>query len=140
LAIFRRRLCGGTLTFFLYPFIRHIPGQVLIGLDAAGLAFCAVAGAEKALAYGVHPFIAVLMGTITGVGGGSVRDVLLAHVPAVLRVEIYATAALVGSVVVVAGRRAMRADLAAIFGGAMCFALRLVSVWQHWHLPTAAGL
>jgi uncharacterized membrane protein YeiH len=64
-----------------------------------GLALFAGAGAGKALAYDTAPFIAVLMGAITGVGGGTMRDILLARIPAVLRVDIYASAALAGAAV-----------------------------------------
>lgn len=132
---------AGGLTFVFTAVVQRAPAPLLIGLDAAGLALFAVAGTEKALAFGIQPMIAVLMGTITGAGGGTVRDILLAHVPAVLRVDIYATAALAGAVVIVLGRW-LRWPVrgTAIAGGAVCFLLRMVSVWQHWHLPTAAGL
>jgi uncharacterized membrane protein YeiH len=132
-------LAAGGLAFFGHAAARQLPGAVLIGLDAAALALFAVAGAEKALAYGLHPLIAVLMGAITAVGGGTMRDMLLAHVPAVLRVDIYATAALAGAAVVVLGRTArLSPRLAALAGGMVCFLLRVAAVWQHWHLPTAA--
>jgi uncharacterized membrane protein YeiH len=105
-------------------------------LDAAGLGLFAVAGAEKALAYGIHPFIAILMGGITGVGGGTIRDVLLAQVPTVLRADVYATAALAGAAVVVVGLKLKLPRVpVAIAGGIVCFLLRVVSVWRHWNLP-----
>jgi uncharacterized membrane protein YeiH len=72
---------AGAATFLLYRLVQQIPPSALIALDAAGLALFAVAGAEKALDYEINPFIAMLMGTITGVGGGTVRDILLAQVP-----------------------------------------------------------
>jgi uncharacterized membrane protein YeiH len=124
--------------FSLNSLLRELPPQVLIDLDAAGLALFSVAGTEKALAYRMHPFIAAMMGTITGVGGGTVRDMLLAHVPAVLRVDIYATAALLGALVIVIGRGlgVPRAP-AAIAGGLACITLRLLAVWHHWQLPHA---
>jgi uncharacterized membrane protein YeiH len=96
-------------------------------LDAAGLALFAVAGTQKALDYSIPPFISTLMGTITGVGGGTIRDILLMHVPNVLRADIYATAALAGSAVMVVGRRlGLQSTLAAILGGVVCFALRVL--------------
>ena len=98
-----------------------------------------MAGTQKALAYGLHPFMAILMGGITGVGGGTVRDVLLSHVPIVLRVDIYATAALAGAAVMLTGQKlGLPAPLAAVLGAITCFALRMASVWQHWQLPHAA--
>ena len=60
----------------------------MMGVDAAGLSLFAIAGTEKALQFKMHPFIAVVMGMITGVGGGVVRDVFLAQVPRVLRADV----------------------------------------------------
>jgi uncharacterized membrane protein YeiH len=127
---------AGALTFVLHTLTAHIAGPVIIVLDAAGLALFAVAGTEKALAYKIHPAIATLMGMLTGCGGGVLRDMLLAQVPRVLRIDIYATAALFGSVVmVVLQRLGLRPYWAALLGGGACFALRLVAVSQNWQLP-----
>ena len=71
--------------------------------DAAGLALFAVAGAQKALAFGLNPVMAALLGMLTGIGGGMVRDVLLAEIPTVLRADLYAVAALAAAAVVVIG-------------------------------------
>ncbi len=129
---------AGAITFVLHSLVGHVMGPVVIVLDAAGLALFAVAGTEKALAYKIHPVIATLMGTLTGCGGGVLRDMLLAQVPAVLYVDIYATAALLGSVVmVVLQSLGMKPRWAALIGGTACFALRLVAVWQDWQLPKA---
>jgi len=129
---------GGGLTFLALPLVQRIPPEAIIVLDAAGLALFAVAGAEKALAFGINPFVAILLGTITAVGGGTLRDVLLAHVPSVLRIDVYASAAMFGAAVVVAGRRiGFSPRTAGLAGGLGCFVLRLVSVWQHWNLPRA---
>jgi uncharacterized membrane protein YeiH len=127
---------GGAVVFFWHPLVTQIPGSFLMVMDAAGLGLFAVAGASKALDYGIHPFLAILMGGITGVGGGTVRDILLARVPAVLRSDIYATAALAGGAVLVAGLRLkMNPKLMMAVGAIVCFLLRVVSVWQHWNLP-----
>ncbi len=67
------------------PIERHMDGAIVI-LDAAGLSLFAIVGTRKALVFGLHPLVAVLLGTISGVGGGTIRDVLLAQVPTVLRV------------------------------------------------------
>jgi uncharacterized membrane protein YeiH len=131
---------AGAVTFLLYWRASAIPGWLIVGLDAAGLALFAVAGTEKALSLDMHPFVAVLLGTITGVGGGTIRDVLLAQVPLILRADIYATAAMAGAAVLVSGR-ALRwpAPLAAGLGGIVCFGLRMLAVWQHWSLPHAGA-
>jgi uncharacterized membrane protein YeiH len=76
------------------------------------------------------------MGGITGVGGGTIRDILLAQVPTVLRADVYATAALAGAaVMVLAVRMKFPKTLAAVCGATVCFALRIISLRQHWNLP-----
>jgi uncharacterized membrane protein YeiH len=131
---------AGTVTFLLYWRASAIPTWLIVSLDAAGLALFAVAGTEKALSHDMHPFVAVLLGTITGVGGGTIRDVLLAQVPVILRADIYATAAMAGAAVLVSGR-ALRwpAPIASGLGGIVCFGLRMLAVWQHWSLPHAGA-
>ncbi len=131
---------GGAVAFCLNQLVQQVSGSVMTGLDAAGLSLFAVAGAAKALDYQIHPFMAVLMGTITGVGGGTVRDIFLARIPAILRVDIYAVAALVGAAVMITGIRSGMSRTAMMVSGAVvCFLLRVVSVWQHWNLPRAIG-
>ena len=79
---------------------------------------------------------AVIIGTLTATGGGALRDVLLNHVPAVLRVDFYATAAFAGAVVIIAARKAgFSARVGAVSGGLACFLLRLLGASLHWHLP-----
>jgi uncharacterized membrane protein YeiH len=127
---------GGAVVFFLYHFIKRIPAPIMIDLDAMALALFAVAGTEKALEYKLNPFIAALLGAVTAVGGGTVRDIFLAQIPRVLNVDIYATAALVGAAVMVASRKLKVPPVwSALLGGSVCFLLRIVSAWQHWNLP-----
>jgi uncharacterized membrane protein YeiH len=131
---------GAALVFFLHPYVRAIPVPALQVLDAAGLALFAIAGTEKAMLHKMNPLVAVMLGTITGVGGGTIRDVLLNQVPNVLRFEVYATAALEGSIcMIIAKRLRLPSNLAAGIGGVTCFLLRVVSLWQHWNLPRAVG-
>ena len=130
-------LAGG-FVFFLYRTQQAIPESLIVVLDAAGLSLFAVAGTEKALAFKNNPLIAVLLGAITGVGGGTIRDILLAQVPVVLRADVYATAALLGSAVMVIARRlSLPPVLAATTGGIVCFSLRMLAVHYHWNLPKA---
>jgi len=127
---------SGAAVILAHGAVPQFPPMLVITLDAAGLALFAVAGTQKALSANMHPFVATLFGTITGVGGGVIRDVLLAHVPRVLNADIYATAAFVGALVLVAVRAAgARPALSGIAGAATCFALRMLAVWQHWSLP-----
>jgi uncharacterized membrane protein YeiH len=131
-------LAAGAVVFFLHHYVRAIPATVIQVLDAAGLALFAITGTEKAMMRRMNYLVAVLLGTITGVGGGTIRDILLAQIPNVLRFEVYATAALVGSACMVAARKLrFSTNLAAALGGTTCFLLRVLSLWRHWNLPRA---
>jgi uncharacterized membrane protein YeiH len=126
--------------FLWHSGVSHIPTSLMVTLDAAGLGLFAVAGAQKALDHGIPPLIAILMGGITGVGGGTICDMLLARVPVVLRSDVYATAALLGAMIVVVGLKLkVRPVLAMTVGAVACFVLRMVAVWQHWNLPRVTG-
>ncbi len=127
---------GGGAVFFFYQVFQHIPQSLITTLDAAGLALCAIAGAGKAIEYGINPLLAVLMGAVTGVGGGTIRDILLNRVPGVLQSDVYAAAALAGALVVVLGLRVKIPRWLVMTSGALvCFLLRMVAVWKHWNLP-----
>jgi uncharacterized membrane protein YeiH len=127
---------GGGAVFFFYQFIQSVPPQLMITLDAMGLSLCAIAGALKAIEFGINPLVAVLMGGVTGVGGGTIRDVLLTKVPGVLRTDVYAAAALAGALVVVIGLKAkIPRGVVMTAGAAVCFTLRMVAVARHWNLP-----
>jgi uncharacterized membrane protein YeiH len=133
-------LSAAALVFFLHSEVRAIPVLYIQVLDAAGLAIFAIAGTEKALLHKMNPLVAVLLGTITGVGGGTIRDVLLNQVPTVLRFEVYASAALLGSIcMIVATKVRVPATWAASLGGVFCFLLRVVSLLSHWNVPRAQG-
>jgi uncharacterized membrane protein YeiH len=131
-------LAAGAAMFALHASINGMNARVLTTLDAAGLALFAVAGAEKALQYGLHPLLATMMGGITGVGGGTIRDMLLAQVPTVLRADVYASAALLGAALTVILLRARVPPAAASIAGIVaCFSLRMLAVTHHWNLPHA---
>src|SRR5690348_6891047 len=94
---------AGLATFRWGSIVDRLRDAVQI-FDAGGLALFAVSGALKALDFHLGPVPAILLGMLTGIGGGMVRDVLAADVPSVLRGDIYAVAALAGAAVVVIGR------------------------------------
>src|ERR1700760_3268887 len=87
---------AGLVTFFSYAGVRRLRSPVLL-FDAVGLAFFAVVGAQKAITFGLSPLMAALLGMLTGIGGGMVRDMLLTEIPHVLRSDLYAVAALAGA-------------------------------------------
>jgi len=84
--------------------VEEIPESVLTVVDALGLALLAVSGTEKALEFRLTPIAAVRMGGISGAGGYTIRDILLAEVPAILGVDFLATAAIIGAIVLVVAR------------------------------------
>jgi uncharacterized membrane protein YeiH len=130
---------AGVITFLWYPLINKLSSPVLL-FDAAGLGLFVAAGTGKALAFHVGPVAAILFGTLTGIGGGMVRDLLVREIPVVLRTDIYALAALIGATVIV-GARAL--DLpsyaASLLGAVLCFGIRLGAMHYGWRLPAAEG-
>ncbi len=95
-------LAAAGLTFVLVRFV-HLPLRVLLLADAFGLALFGIAGTEKALVYGAPGIVAVLLGIVTGVAGGILRDVLRREIPWVFQpqVDLYATAVFAGALVFV---------------------------------------
>jgi uncharacterized membrane protein YeiH len=130
-------ILAGLITFFWYPITNRFRTDVL-WFDAVGLASFAVSGAEKALVHGLSPAMAALLGMLTGIGGGMLRDVLVMQIPTVLRSDLYALAGLAGATVVVIGHVLHIQPVAtAIAGGVLCFALRYMAIRHGWHLPSA---
>jgi uncharacterized membrane protein YeiH len=130
-------LAGGTLVVVVAGVGGGLSRGVLDVLDALGLSLFAVAGAATALDRRLHPVVAVMLGALTAVGGGTLRDVLLNVVPAVLRADVYATAAVFGAaILVVASLVGMRRGPAMLIGGAACCLLRLAALRWSWNLPT----
>jgi uncharacterized membrane protein YeiH len=126
---------AGLVTFFFHPGVARISRLVRV-LDAAGLAVFAIGGSLKALAAGMDPFTSVLVGGITAVGGGMVRDVLAGQVPEVLRREMYALPALLGSVLIVTAHHVDLINPLVIWACvALVFTVRMVAVILDVHAP-----
>src|SRR4051795_7848307 len=126
---------GGLIAF---TFGRHLErlNRLINVLDAAGLSLFAVTGASKALGLGLGPAQAVILGAITGVGGGTLRDVLVRQVPTVLRSGLYAIPALVGAtVLVVLTLLGVYGLVPAVGAAAVCFAIRMVGVRYNLDAP-----
>jgi uncharacterized membrane protein YeiH len=119
---------GGLLAFLTGHHLHRLNGTINV-LDAAGLGLFAVTGALKAVDLGFGPAQAVVVGAITGVGGGTLRDVLIRQVPSVLSSGLYAVPALLGAtVVVVADVLDARGAVAAVAGAVVCFAVRMLGM------------
>jgi uncharacterized membrane protein YeiH len=132
-------LAAGIITFYFPSAIMQRRNPVLL-FDAAGLALFAVSGAHKALVYGLNPIMAILLGMLTGIGGGMARDVLLAEIPIVLRADLYAVAALAGAaIVVIANMLQLPYGVAGLVGAALCFGLRVMAIKHGWRLPVAGA-
>ena len=109
--------------------------RAIVVLDAIGLSVFCVTGAHKAVELGLQPAPAILLGAITAVGGGTIRDVLVRDVPSVLTSELYAIPALVGAAVTVAGGTGGWAVPAAVAGAVVCFGIRMLGVGFDLHAP-----
>ncbi len=130
-------ILAGVITFYWFSAVDKLSSSVLL-FDAAGLALFAVSGTQKALAFGLNPVMAALLGMLTGIGGGMTRDILVAEIPNVLRSDIYALAALAAAAVVVSGQFLHIPPTATtIVGALLCFGLRLMAVRRGWRLPLA---
>lgn len=132
---------GGAFLAFLFG-DRLDPAALSINvLDAMGLSLFAVTGALKALEFGMSPLPAVLLGAITGVGGGTLRDVLIKRVPTVLSSGLYAIPALVGAAIMVTAREFGAAALpGALVGAALCFTIRVIGIRYDINAPAPRGV
>jgi len=132
-------LLAGLLAFLYHPTLGRVEPSINV-LDAFGLGLFCVTGALKALEYGLGPAPAALMGMVTGIGGGIMRDVLAGRVPAVFRGELYATPALAGAIVVVVGTHYdVPFAVVALAGAGLCIGWRLLAIWRHWQAPVPTG-
>lgn len=123
----------GTLVYTRY---KPVPARTLLVADAGALALFAISGATIAEARHTPAMIIVLMGTITGCAGGMLRDVLCAQVPLILRRDIYATAAIVGTALyAVLKATHVSSWLSASVAMAVVFMLRLGAITWGWHFP-----
>jgi uncharacterized membrane protein YeiH len=119
---------AAAVCFFAGQAVERVERSVLF-FDAMGLAVFCVTGATKALDTHLGPVQAIILGAITGIGGGMLRDVLLSEVPTVLRHDLYAIPALAGAAVVaIAHVAGSDSALFALLGAAVCFAMRLAGL------------
>ena len=133
---------GGVIAFLFGRKLTRFTRAIDV-LDAAGLGLFAVTGAGKALELGVGPVQAIILGTVTGVGGGTLRDVLIRRVPGVLSSGLYAIPALVGAAlaVIAAGGgldRVLGAPVA-LGAAAVCFAIRMIGLHFGLDAPKPPG-
>ncbi|NUP69204.1 MAG: trimeric intracellular cation channel family protein [Nonomuraea sp.] len=131
-------LAATAIVFFWHPHVARVMPAILV-LDAAGLGLFSAVGTEKALEYGLSPLHAALLGVVTAVGGGMIRDVLAGEIPTLLYDrQLYAVPALLGSAVMAgvysAGLHGWPATLAA---AVLAFGLRITAMRRNWRAPLA---
>jgi uncharacterized membrane protein YeiH len=132
-------ILAAALATLVYARFRRPPRGSLLVADAFGLALFTVTGAQTAETAEVSGLIVILMGTITGVAGGILRDVLCAEIPLILRREIYATASIAGaSVYVLWNELAPGSQTAVLVPMALIFTLRLAAIRLDLHVPPVA--
>ena len=128
---------AGILVFVWYNRIAN-HGTFITTFDAIGLSVFTVTGTIIALNAGLGPAPAALLGILTGVGGGVLRDVLAAEVPLIFRSEIYAVASLLGAIIIIAATQVGFSGVPAeIVGAVATFTLRMVSFGRGWRIPIA---
>lgn len=132
-------IAAGLLTFVAHPTIGRLERVVTV-LDAFGLALFCVTGALKAVDHGLDPMPAALMGMVTGIGGGMLRDVLAGSVPMIFQGVLYASPALAGAAVaVVLDRTDLPVVVVASAGFAICLGWRLLAMVRGWRAPLPKG-
>ena len=133
---------GGLIAFLFSRGLSRFTSTIDV-LDAAGLSLFAVTGAAKALEFGVGPAQAIILGAVTGVGGGTVRDVLIQKVPSVLSSGLYAIPALVGAALAViaasSGVDQVLGAPVALAAAAVCFVIRMVGLHFKLDAPRPPG-
>lgn len=131
---------GALIAFAFSPRLGRLAIPIEV-LDAIGLSVFAVAGASKALDFGLGPVQAVILGAITAVGGGTIRDVLVGQVPSVMREGLYAIPAIIGAAITVAALElGLRGLAVALVAAAVCFLIRLVGIRYNLNAPRPPGL
>lgn len=131
----------GSLVAFVFGRALDRLGTPILVMDAAGLSLFAVSGALKALSLEAGLVQAVILGAITAVGGGTVRDMMIGRVPVVLRHELYALPALIGALLVVGATQLGAPELAAAVAGAgLCFLIRMLGLRFGIDAPRPPGV
>ena len=132
-------IAAGLLTFFFHASLDRLE-RVITLFDAFGLSLFCVTGALKAVDYGLEPLPAALLGMVTGIGGGMIRDVLAGNVPVIFEGVLYATPALLGaSVAVLLDRTDLPLAVVAAAGFSTCLGFRLLAMVRGWRAPLPKG-
>lgn len=126
---------GSLIAFYVGSRLEKLSKKINV-LDAVGLSLFAVTGTLKGLEFGVGPVQAIILGVITAAGGGTIRDIMIQRIPAVLHTELYAIpAAIAGILTVVIAKGGLPLIPWVVIAAAICFAIRLVGIQFDLHAP-----
>ncbi len=135
------------LAYFLGSKIKKhfdVYSQVINIFDSIGLSVFVIGGVNSAIAcgFGENMFLSIFVATLTGVGGGVMRDIMAGRVPKILRKRVYALAAIVGAIIyyVLIWYKILPSTPAIIIGAGSVLVIRILATIFHWNLPTAKDL
>jgi uncharacterized membrane protein YeiH len=131
---------GALVVFAFARPLNRVAGLIEV-LDAVGLSVFAFTGASKAMGFGIGPAQAMILGVVTAVGGGTLRDALVGQVPTVMRKGLYAIPALVGAAITVVGILVgFNGLLTAVVAAMACFLIRIIGLWFKLDAPKPRGV
>ena len=135
------------LAYFLGSKIKKhfdVYSQIINIFDSIGLSVFVIGGVNSAIScgFGENMFLSIFVATLTGVGGGVMRDIMAGRVPKILRKRVYALAAIVGAIIyyVLIWYKILPSTPAIIFGAGSVLVIRILATIFHWNLPTAKDL
>lgn len=132
-------IAAGVIGYFFEKSVRRVLPAITV-VDAAGLGLYAVVGCIRASEAGLGALPTIVVGVLTAVGGGILRDILAGETPVIFQREVYATAALLGSVLFVGlSHLGAGPETAAVVAFVSAAGLRVVSVWRGWNVPRLGG-
>ena len=110
--------------------------KTLFLFDTIGIGVFTVLGLQKGLSYDLHPFVSLVMGMVSAVFGGVIRDVLTNEIPLIFKKEIYASACLTGGLVYLVASRFIEVSwISFVIGAITVISIRLIAVRYHLELP-----
>ncbi len=125
---------GVVVSFFFKDLLQRVR-KTLFLFDAIGIGLFTILGLQKTLDHGLDPLIAIMMGTVSAVFGGVVRDVLCNEIPLIFRKEIYATACMAGAILYFILSEITGIQAATFISIAFIIVIRILAVKRNWSLP-----
>lgn len=123
------------VSYFFRPFIQKLRKTMFL-FDTIGIGLFTILGLQKTLDMGLHYVVAVMMGAVSAVFGGVIRDLLSNEVPLIFRKEIYATACILGGIVYLClTAYGLEYHISVISTVVFIIVIRIFAVRKHWSLP-----